>query len=115
MLAGTYGERLERTRKQEATDLPAAIAVDKEEDATRFDPQQFDVESGSAGVSPAVGAGVRRPPTELGEVPSGFSAPRVSTAELRKLITDCTAYITQLEEKDPAEAYSRIQRQLKMI
>jgi len=115
MLAGTYGERLERTRKQEATDLPAAIAVDKEEDATRFDPQQFDVESGSAGVSPAVGAGVPPPPTEVGEVPSDFPAPRVSTAEILKFLIDRTGYITQLEEQDTPEAYSRIENLQELV
>src|SRR5437667_6379170 len=67
MLAGTYVERVEQTA-QPTTDVPAAIAV--EEDATDFDPLQFGFERGSAGASPAAGAGIPPVPSEGGAVPS---------------------------------------------
>src|SRR5207245_310199 len=55
MLAGTYGERAEQTA-QPTKDVPAAIAVEQE--ATDFGPLQLGFERGSAGASPAAGAGI---------------------------------------------------------
>ena len=112
MLAGTYVERVEQTA-QPTTDVPAAIAV--EEDATDFDPLQFDFERGSAGASPAAGAGIPPAPTEGGAVPSDFPAPSVSTAEILKFLIDRTGYIKQLEEEDTPDAYSRIENLRELV
>jgi DNA helicase-2/ATP-dependent DNA helicase PcrA len=105
MLAGTYVERLEQTAQQ-PTDVPAAIAV--EEDTTEFDPLQLDFDEGSAGAPPA-------PTAEVGEVPSDFPAPSVSTAEILKFLIDRTGYIKQLEEEDTPEAYSRIENLRELV
>ncbi|HYL13238.1 MAG TPA: UvrD-helicase domain-containing protein [Terriglobales bacterium] len=116
MLAGTYVERLDQTAQEEPTNVPAAIVADSKEDATEFDPLQFDFESGSASVSPAVGAGVPPAPSaEVGQVPSDFPAPLVSTAEILKFLIDRTGYIKQLEEEDTPEAYSRIENLRELV
>jgi DNA helicase-2/ATP-dependent DNA helicase PcrA len=109
MLAGTYVERLEHTSQEPPTDIPAAIVA--EDEATGFDPLQFDF----GAVLPADGADLKPPAADVGEVPTDFPTPSVSTAEILKFLIDRTGYIKQLEEEDTPEAYSRIENLRELV
>ena len=115
MLAGVLFERLEEsTREEETTDAPAAIAVEAGDENTDFNPLAFDF----GDPEPTLRLDVEPdtpPPTEIGEVPSDFPTPTVSTAELLKFLIDRTGYIKQLEAEDTPEAYSRIENLRELV
>ncbi|HTS34713.1 MAG TPA: UvrD-helicase domain-containing protein [Candidatus Solibacter sp.] len=147
MRAGTFAEAI--AASVGAGDSPAnpeALAqaeaeqpADNEsqsEDATAFDPNEFENFSFDFGVadpgapdSPADSTSeaerlmdVQRDPSatdstgdgpppepEIGTVPASFPTPTVSTADLLKFLIDRTGYIKLLEAEDTPEAYSRIE------
>ena len=126
MLAGTYVERLERSAEGESEPAPAAIEMAAEEEATEFDPLAFDFGDGpddvetpgpveSSELTASIPAGNDLPSTEVGEVPSDFPSPTVSTAELLKFLIDRTGYIKALEAEDTPEAYSRIENLRELV
>ena len=118
MRAGTYVERLERTAQTEdAAEPPAAILLppeeEAEEDASEFDPMEFEFEAQEEpppaeaqappprDSRPEAGAGAER----------GFRTPGApaTTAEILKFLIDRTRYIRLLEEENTPEAYSRME------
>jgi DNA helicase-2/ATP-dependent DNA helicase PcrA len=98
------------------------------EDATAFDPTEFenfsfdfgaaDADS-SAGVPPAeipqAGESTRPPEPEIGATPASFPAPTVSTADILKFLIDRTSYIKLLEDEDTPEAFSRIENLRELV
>jgi DNA helicase II / ATP-dependent DNA helicase PcrA len=137
MLAGTFVEQLQEnvapsngqgvTEAAEQFDV-GAFNKAQPEDATAFDPSEFEnfsfdfgaqeLEPGASDAVPAVEAGClhdsRRdagatPEPQLGATPSDFPTPAVSTADILKFLIDRTGYIKLLEDEDTPEALSRIE------
>jgi DNA helicase II / ATP-dependent DNA helicase PcrA len=128
MLAGNYVERLEQTAQtKDATEVPAAIVLPPEkaaeEDATEFDPMEFDF----GGMEESFGA--VPPSEERAERPldsqqnsgaaeeSPFRTPGApaTTAEMLKFLIDRTRYVKLLEDEDTPEAYSRIENLRELV
>ncbi|HEY3971665.1 MAG TPA: UvrD-helicase domain-containing protein [Candidatus Sulfotelmatobacter sp.] len=144
MLAGTFEEGLQEGVARALSPVPADTITDSEdesqpEDATAFDPNEFenfsfdfgaadseppttegdsDVEAGrfhdsrrDAGATD----GERPAEPEIGSVPDSFPAPTVSTADILKFLIDRTGYIKLLEEEDTPEAFSRIENLRELV
>ena len=128
MLAGTYIQHLEDTVEsarprpagQPGADVPTPVeAIPNEEspteDDTDFDPDNFSLDFGRAGDSPALERATG-PLSEDG-TPEPFRSPGgpANTAEILKFLIDRTGYIKQLEEEDTPEAYSRIENLRELV
>jgi len=118
---------------QQGETLSSTHGADSEsQDATAFDPTEFENFSFDFGAAEPVGpidihASV--PPTEspaaeptsgskepeIGATPADFPAPTVSTADLLKFLIDRTGYIKLLEEEDTPEAFSRIENLRELV
>ncbi len=139
MLAGTFGEQLEggaarepasgsAVGRSELHDDPASGSESRPEDATAFDPAEFenfsfdfgaaDADS-SAGVPPAelleAEQAARPPEPQVGSAPDSFPTPTVSTADILKFLIDRTGYIKLLEDEDSPEAFSRIENLRELV
>ncbi|MGZ4816773.1 MAG: ATP-dependent helicase, partial [Terriglobales bacterium] len=142
MLAGTFVEQLEGdaarvaasgsavSNSEEAIEFRGAQGIDGEsqpEDATAFDPAEFENFSfdfgaadadNSAGVSPAepqAEQSSRPPEPQVGSTPDSFPTPTVSTADILKFLIDRTSYIKLLEDEDTPEAFSRIENMRELV
>jgi DNA helicase II / ATP-dependent DNA helicase PcrA len=150
MLAGSFAEQLEGSERVAAENSPAqteeaappvwgqpssavqqgeALPSSDEsqpEDATAFDPNEFenfsfdfgaaDSTSGVAPTKPPQKDETNRPPDpQIGSTPDSFPAPTVSTADLLKFLIDRTHYIKLLEEEDTPEAFSRIENLRELV
>jgi DNA helicase-2/ATP-dependent DNA helicase PcrA len=140
MLAGTFVEQLDgdvaRTpahastvaSSEEAIEFHGDRASGTLEDATAFDPTEFenfsfdfgtaDVDS-SASVPPAdpsqAEEASRPPEPQIGSTPDSFPSPTVSTADILKFLIDRTGYIKLLEDEDTPEAFSRIENLRELV
>jgi ATP-dependent DNA helicase UvrD/PcrA len=100
------------------------------EDATAFDPSEFEnfsldfaannAESTSAEAEagrPSTGSGqaLHDSRRDAGATADAFPAPTVSTADILKFLIDRTGYIKLLEEEDTPEAYSRIENLRELV
>ncbi len=142
MLAGTFVEQLEGdaarvaasgsavSNSEEAIEFRGAQGIDGEsqpEDATAFDPAEFENFSfdfgaadahNTAGVSPAepqAEQSSRPPEPQVGSTPDSFPTPTVSTADILKFLIDRTGYIKLLEDEDTPEAFSRIENLRELV
>ncbi len=139
MLAGTFVEQLEgdaarvaangsAVGNSELRSDPASGSESQPEDATAFDPSEFenfsfdfgaaDADS-SAGVPPAelleAEQAARPPEPQVGSAPDSFPTPTVSTADILKFLIDRTGYIKLLEDEDSPEAFSRIENLRELV
>jgi len=138
MLAGTFVEQLEGDAAREPANgspvgnselhsNPASGSESQPEDATAFDPAEFenfsfdfgaaDADS-SAGVPPAepqAEQSSRPPEPQVGSAPDSFPTPTVSTADILKFLIDRTGYIKLLEDEDTPEAFSRIENLRELV
>jgi DNA helicase-2/ATP-dependent DNA helicase PcrA len=139
MLSGTFVEQLEgdaarvaangsAVGNSELRSDPASGSESQPEDATAFDPSEFenfsfdfgaaDADS-SAGVPPAelleAEQSTRPRDPQVGTTPDSFPAPTVSTADVLKFLIDRTGYIKLLEDEDSPEAFSRIENLRELV
>jgi DNA helicase-2/ATP-dependent DNA helicase PcrA len=139
MLAGTFVEQLEgdaarvaangsAVGNSELRSDPASGSESQPEDATAFDPSEFenfsfdfgaaDADS-SAGVPPAelleAEQAARPPEPQVESAPDSFPTPTVSTADILKFLIDRTGYIKLLEDEDSPEAFSRIENLRELV
>jgi len=137
MLAGTFTEELQASSVDRAPS-PADAEIEKvapveqvsDDEATAFDPEEFDnfsfdfgpaaaetneentISLDSAGHdNDAAGDGVDAPADDA----IGFPVPTVSTADILKFLIDRTGYIKLLEQEDTPEAYSRIENLRELV
>jgi len=139
MLAGTFVEQLEGDAAREPANgspvgnselhsNPASGSESQPEDATAFDPAEFENFSfdfgaadadRSAGVPPAdlleAEQSSRPPEPQVGSAPDSFPTPTVSTADILKFLIDRTGYIKLLEDEDTPEAFSRIENLRELV
>jgi DNA helicase II / ATP-dependent DNA helicase PcrA len=160
MLTGTFADQLQDPASVGAGDSPAqlpeatgsvweqppsavqqgeAVQSTNDEDATAFDPTEFENfsfdfgadedETASSQKDSAVKAGrlhasrrdagatnADRPAEpQVGEVPESFPTPTVSTADILKFLIDRTGYIKLLEDEDTPEALSRIENLRELV
>src|SRR5271169_1901169 len=147
MLAGTFADQLGVSANVSAGDSPAPSASgqppsdvqqgealpredeSRSEDATAFDPTEFEnfsfdfgaADSHSAASEVEVDVEAGRPSAGSGQAlhdsrrdagatkPESFPTPTVSTADILKFLIDRTGYIKLLEDEDTPEALSRIE------
>jgi DNA helicase-2/ATP-dependent DNA helicase PcrA len=139
MLSGTFVEQLEgdaarvaangsAVGNSELRSDPASGSESQPEDATAFDPAEFENFSFDFGAADA-GSSAGVPPAELleaeqstrprdpqvGTTPDSFPAPTVSTADVLKFLIDRTGYIKLLEDEDTPEAFSRIENLRELV
>jgi DNA helicase-2/ATP-dependent DNA helicase PcrA len=139
MLSGTFVEQLEgdaarvaangsAVGNSELRSDPASGSESQPEDATAFDPAEFENFSFDFGAADA-GSSAGVPPAELleaeqstrprdpqvGTTPDSFPAPTVSTADVLKFLIDRTGYIKLLEDEDSPEAFSRIENLRELV
>jgi len=137
MLAGTFTEELQASSVDRAPS-PADAEIEKvapveqvsDDEATAFDPEEFDNFSFDFGPAAAetneentisrdsarhdndaAGDGVDAPADDA----TGFPVPTVSTADILKFLIDRTGYIKLLEQEDTPEAYSRIENLRELV
>jgi DNA helicase II / ATP-dependent DNA helicase PcrA len=148
MLAGTFAESLKESEDEGAERAPSpaptpqapvtpqatAEASVSDEDATAFDPTEFEntafdfggaygeadeeniPPSGITNKPPAVFGNENLPNDTPDPAPSNpFPAPTVSTADVLKFLIDRTGYIKILEAEDTPEAFSRIENLRELV
>jgi DNA helicase-2/ATP-dependent DNA helicase PcrA len=114
-----------RWSRESGQDAPSAVRDGtKPEDATAFDPDEFENFSFNFGEAepegPAENVSVRddnsaAPDDTAAESSNAFPVPTISTADILKFLIDRTGYIKLLEEEDTPEAYSRIENLRELV
>ena len=131
MLAGSFAEQLDQSSDAGKSVVATSPQTDEElqpEDATAFDPTDFEnfsfdfgaaeTSDSSAGVPPAEppqAEGAKPPEPQIGSTPDSFPTPSVSVADILKFLIDRTGYIKLLEEEDTPEAFSRIENLRELV
>jgi DNA helicase II / ATP-dependent DNA helicase PcrA len=138
MLAGTFVEQLEGDAAREPANgspvgnselhsNPASGSESQPEDATAFDPAEFenfsfdfgaadaDSSAGVPSAEPQAEQSSRPPEPQVGSAPDSFPTPTVSTADILKFLIDRTGYIKLLEGEDTPEAFSRIENLRELV